>query len=84
MARLTKDEQFLIKLYELASDEGDLDLQIKFLDFGEKLVYKEKITKNIVRDLSQANFIKKLDSDTIQLTQNGIVFAQKCQEGWVS
>lgn len=84
MSKLTKDEQFLIKLYELATNEGDLDLQVKFLDFGEKLVYKDKITKNIVRDLTQANFIKKIDSDTIQLTQNGIVFAQKHQEGWSS
>ena len=84
MSKTTKDEQFLLKLYDLAKDEGDFDLEINYLKFGKEMIYKDKITKTIVRDLLQANFVKKIDSDTIQLTQNGITFAQKHKEGWVS
>lgn len=84
MSKLTKDESFLIKLYEQAKDQGDLGLEINYYSIGEKMVLTEKVIKNIVRDLAQANFIKKVDQDTITLTQNGINLAQKFQEGWVS
>jgi len=84
MSKTTKDEQFLLKLYDLAKDEGYFDLEINYLKFGQEMIYKDKITKTIVRDLLQANFVKKIDSETIQLTQNGITFAQKHKEGWVS
>jgi len=83
MSKLTKDESFLIKLYEQAKDEGDLGLEVNCYSFGKKMVLTERVVKNIVRDLAQANFIKKVDQDTISLTQNGINLAQKFQEGWV-
>lgn len=84
MSKITKDEQFLIKLYDRAKDEGDFDLEINYIEFGKEMVFKDKITKNIVRDLLHSNFVQKIDSETIKLTQNGITFAQKHKEGWVS
>ena len=84
MARRTKDESFLIKLYETAQNEGDLNIEINFQKLGQELTLKDKIIKNIVRDLAQANFILKTDDNTVKLTQNGITLAQKFQEGWAS
>lgn len=81
---LTKDENFLLKLYEHADGEGDLHLEVDFIDFGRKLSENDRTIKNIVKELAHANFVKKIDNQTIKLTQNGINFAQKYNEGWVS
>jgi len=82
MSRRTKDENFLLKLYEHAQDEGDLNLEVNFEELGKELTLKDKIIKNIVRDLAQANFIQKVDQTKIKLTQHGINLAQKFKDGW--
>ena len=84
MSRRTKDESFLIKLYEEANEEGDFSVELNFQEIGKKMVLKERVIKTIIRDLAQANFVQKIDHDTIKLTQNGINLAQKFKEGWTS
>ena len=82
MSKRTKDESFLIKLYEYAQNQGDLNLEINYQELGKELTFKENMTKVIVRDLTQANFIQKVDKSTIKLTERGIHLAQKFREGW--
>ena len=79
----TTDESFLIKLYEEALSGGDMELEIDFLDLGRSLRQKDRAIKTIVRDLAQANFVKKVDDSKLILTPNGITLAQKFKEGWI-
>ncbi len=71
MNRQTKDERFLIKLYELAK-ESPIDPKQVASAIGQK----EHATKNIIKHLAQANFIKKEDDGKISLTKRGIQFVQ--------
>lgn len=83
MTSFTKDENFLLKIYETALSQGDMELQIDFVDLGRALKQKDRAIKTIVRDLTQANFVKKIDESTVVLTKNGINLAQKFKEGWI-
>lgn len=75
-AKTTPDERFLIKLYELASAKGDPYSAVKIADVARGIGLKETATKNIVKALAQANFLKKGDNDTVYLTERGARFVQ--------
>ncbi len=68
----TKDELFLIKLYEMASAQGD-----EYTPF-DRFVVARAIGQNdrggnvIARDLAQANFVKKAEGDSVRLTDHGL------------
>ncbi len=68
---MTLDERFLIKLYEVASKRGDPRRPINYQSIAKMLSLKETALKNIVKHLAQANFIKKIDETTLQLTERG-------------
>jgi hypothetical protein len=77
----TPDERLLIKLYQIAMERGDPFSQIDLRGAAASLGQKESATKNIVKLLAQANFIKKIDETTVHLTQRGCDFVLDELEG---
>ena len=70
--KVTRDEQFLIKLYELSSKLGTPHEPIDRYEVGRAIGQNDKGTYVISRDLAQANFIKKSEEDMVYLTDNGL------------
>jgi hypothetical protein len=68
----TKDELFLVKLYELASTQGDPQGQIDRYVIGRAIGQNDRGANTIARDLAAANFIKKGDGDAVYLTEHGL------------
>lgn len=68
----TKDELFLLKLYELASSNGEPQLAIDRFVIGRAIGQNDKGAYVIARDLAQANFVKKGDGDAVALTDHGL------------
>ncbi len=69
---VTKDEQFLLKLYELSSKLGNPQEAIDRYEVGRAIGQNDKGTYVISRDLAQANFIKKSEGDHVYLTDHGL------------
>ena len=78
--RITKDESFLLKLYELAVKKGDEKIAIDRLEVGRAIGQNDKGAIVIARDLAQANFIKKGDGQSVSLTDHGLRLVQKLLE----
>jgi len=68
----TKDELFLVKLHELASQLGDVQHPFDRFEIGRAIGQNDKGANVIARDLAQANFVKKADGDAVYLTDNGL------------
>ena len=66
----TKDELFLLKLYELAG-EGEIDRYT----IGRAIGQNDKGIDTIVNLLAQANFIKKGSDNAVFLTPHGMRLA---------
>lgn len=71
---MTPDEKFLIKLYETAMAGGDPHALIDYRGIAKGLGMKETATKNIIKHLAQANFLKKGDETLVYLTERGCDF----------
>lgn len=69
---MTKDELFLLKLYELASSKGDPFAEFDRFQIGRLIGLQERGINNTVKLLAQANFIKKGEADGIFLTEHGM------------
>ena len=68
----TKDELFLIKLYELAMDQGDFDHPIDRYIVGRAIGQNDRGVNTIVILLAKANFIKKAEGTAVFLTALGV------------
>jgi hypothetical protein len=68
---LTKDELYLIKLYQMASLLGDAFQEIDCYAVGQAAGYNHRSVDNIVRMLARTNFIKKGEGESIFLTPHG-------------
>jgi hypothetical protein len=68
----TKDELFLLKLYELASAKGDPEREIDRYFIGRAIGQNNKGVDTIVKHLAQANFVKKGAQDGLYLTPHGL------------
>lgn len=69
---LTKDEIFVLKLYELSMQLGTPYQQIDCLEIARAIGQNTKGAQVIARDLAQANFIKKAEDYRIYLTDQGL------------
>ena len=67
----TKDEVYLMKLWDLAQKLGDTYAEVDRYAVGQAMGQNNKSVDNIVRMLAQTNFIKKADADAIYLTPQG-------------
>lgn len=74
---VTKDERFLMGLYELAEEAGDLYATFDVLEVGESTNLSPKAVKTIVTLLAQANFVKKVSRTELCLTDHGIRLAEE-------
>jgi hypothetical protein len=70
----TKDEQFLIKLHELAMQRGDYAQEIDRYTVGRAIGQNDRGVNTIVILLAKANFVKKGSDDTVYLTELGLEF----------
>lgn len=69
---MTKDETFLLKLYELAVEQGGAEEAIDRYVIGQAIGQNDKGIDTIIRHLAQANFIKKSGGNHIYLTPHGL------------
>ena len=77
---ITKDESFLLKLYELASEQGDPTLAMDRFAIGRAIGQNSRGANVIARDLAQANFVKKGEGDAVYLTPHGLRLVKLLQE----
>ncbi|MGC1878040.1 MAG: hypothetical protein WA347_02210 [Rhabdochlamydiaceae bacterium] len=68
----TKDELFLLKLHELASERGSISEEIDRYTIGRAIGQNDRGTYVISRDLAAANFIKKGEGTHVYLTDHGL------------
>jgi hypothetical protein len=72
----TKDELFLLKLYELALKKGGAQEEVDRFVVGRAIGQNDKGANVIARDLAQANFIKKGQGEAVYLTDHGLRLVQ--------
>lgn len=70
----TKDERYLVTLYEMALESGDMETEFHRYDVGVRATLSDKTSDTICKLLIQANFIKK-DGDMVYITPHGIKLA---------
>lgn len=68
----TKDESFMLKLYEEALKQPAIDKPIDKYHIGESVGLQKTATDTICNLLAQANFIKKEGLKNVSLTPHGI------------
>jgi hypothetical protein len=68
----TKDELFLLKLYELAVAKGGPEEEIDRYVIGKAIGQNDHGIDTIIKHLAQANFIKKCSDNSIYLTPHGL------------
>ncbi|MDP1608187.1 MAG: hypothetical protein Q8L98_02600 [Chlamydiales bacterium] len=74
---VTPDERFLLALYQLANQKGDLFQCLDASIVGNSVSLKETAVKNIVKHLAQANFLIKEGESELRLTQHGCNFVEQ-------
>lgn len=67
----TKDERFMITLYELAEQNGDISTPVNRYEIGKIIGLNDKGLNTICKTLLQANFIKKNGEEEVYLTDLG-------------
>lgn len=73
----TKDELFLIKLYEMALDLGFENEKVDRYEVARHIGQNSKGVDTIVKHLAQANFIKKEEGSYLRLTPHGLRLVKK-------
>lgn len=73
----TKDESYVISLYEEALTTGNLENPINRYQAGRRAGLSPKGVDTICRLIIQANFVKKAGEVEIYLTPHGIDLAEK-------
>lgn len=73
----TKDEKFMLALYEMALEAGEIDTAFNRYQIGEKIGLHPKAVDTICTLLLQANFIKKEGKEAVFLTDNGQHLVEK-------
>jgi hypothetical protein len=73
----TKDELFLVKLYQMALQKGDAHEEIDRYAIGRAIGQNDKGIDTIARLLAQANFIKKGEGTAVYLTPHGLNLVQQ-------
>lgn len=68
----TKDERFMLRLYEEASKHPDLETPLDRYQIGRGVGLQAKAVDTICNLLAQANFIKKQGKVEIFITPHGI------------
>ncbi len=75
----TKDERFLLRLYDMACEYNDPTTPLNLDSVGRTIGLSPKASKTICNLLAQANFIRKESEDEIYLTDQGIQLVKQLQ-----
>ena len=73
---MTKDEQFLIKLYEQAGPNGLKDRY----EIGQMVGLSERAVNAIFNGLAQANFVQKVGDRQAKLLPGGVTLVLSLME----
>jgi hypothetical protein len=76
----TKDERFVLALYNMAQESGDVEGQINRYQVGDSIGLQYRGVDAICKLLVQANFIRKAGHEDIFLTPHGIKLAEQLLE----
>lgn len=76
MAR-TKEEKFLVAVFETATSLGDSSQEVNRYSVGQKIGLHPRGIDTICNQLAQANFIKKRGPEEIMITPNGLALIQE-------
>jgi hypothetical protein len=68
----TKDEKFMLRLYEEASKQADIGDPLDRYVIGQAIGLQAKAVDTICTLLAQANFIKKKGPAEVSITPHGI------------
>lgn len=68
----TKDETFMLRLYEEASKQSDVEDPLDRYQIGQLAGLNQKAVDTICNLLAQANFIKKHGKVEVSITPHGI------------
>lgn len=68
----TKDELFLLKLHEIAHQNGDPQHAVCRFAIGRLIGQNDRGANIIARDLCAANFVKKGGETEVYLTDHGL------------
>lgn len=77
MKARTKEEKFMIAVYETALESGDPSSEVDRYSVGQKIGLHPRGINTICNTLAQANFIKKAGPENIYLTDHGISFIKE-------
>jgi hypothetical protein len=75
--KVTKDELFLLKLYQLAVGRGDPTTEIDRYSVGKLIGQNDRGVDTIVNNLAQINFLKKGEGSAVYLTSQGLKFLEE-------
>ncbi|MDP1880502.1 MAG: hypothetical protein Q8K60_06155 [Parachlamydiaceae bacterium] len=73
----TKDENFMIKIYEEATSCGDMDKPFDRYEIGLLAGIQPKGVNAICTLLLQANFVKKRGDSDVSITPHGIKLVER-------
>lgn len=73
----TKDETYILALYELAEKTGDIENSIDRYEVGARAGLQPKGVNAICKLLIQANFIKKSSESEVYLTPHGVKLVER-------
>ncbi len=76
----TKDESFMLRLYEEASKQPDIEDPLDRYEIGRLIGLQQKAVDTICNLLAQANFIKKRGIVEISITPHGIKLVESLRE----
>lgn len=77
----TKDERFLLKLFEIASRFGDPTREVDRYEVGQTIGQRERGVDTTVRTLAQSNFVKKGSGSTVYLSTGGLELIKRLRDG---
>lgn len=77
MGRDTKDTKFMLALYDIANERGDIYMPVNRYEVGEKISLQDRGVNAICKLLVQANFIKKEDEEQVYLTEHGLSLVKR-------
>lgn len=81
MSGRTKEERFLIHLYEYVKRSGDPDHLVNRYDLGKTIGFSPKGVDTMCKMLMRTNFIKRFGDTDIQLTEHGAKLAESLLRG---
>lgn len=73
----SKEEMFILKLYELAHQKGDPENEVDRYEVGKLVGEHKKATDNTVQLLTKNGFTKRGEEPFVYLTPRGVALAEE-------